>query len=245
MIVETALLKAYLIDNNNILANALLRNQDNCCLPSEVEKELKKHNRRAELISFYEKQNRHNEALELITRTESLSSHKNILNYLSKLDNDQLSLIFKYIEPIIKSALEEKNNENILNDILIVFVGESTVTSPTPIDTPEIRTIKLDPIKVYDFLKEVNEDFAIRYLENICLKPELAFKQRDIHNRIVYAYCDRIKKLSNKLKPMIKSKQQKIKDQVPDIVEGILYLVNSKNILEFRNIKERNILFLP
>ncbi|CAF4337579.1 unnamed protein product, partial [Rotaria sordida] len=153
--------------NNNTLANALLRNQDNSCLPSEVEKELKKHHRRQELVSFYEKHNRHSEALELITNTESLSTRENILNYLSKLDSNQLPLIFKYTEPMIKSALKEINNENILHDILILFVGESTPTSPSPptIDTSNMGTIKLNPIEVYGFLKEINQDFAIKYLE--------------------------------------------------------------------------------
>ncbi|CAF4650581.1 unnamed protein product [Rotaria sp. Silwood1] len=221
-IVETALLKAYLIDNNNILANALLRNQDNCCLPSEVEKELKKHHRRQELVSFYEKRKRHSEALDLITNTETLSTRENILNYLSKLDNDQLPLIFKYIEPMIKSALEETNNENILHDILILFVGEATPASPSPstMDISNTGAIKLNPIEVYGFLKDINQDFAIKYLETICLKPELGSKQRDIHNRLVYAYCDRIKQLSNEFKPMIKAKQQEIKiKQQPEIYE--------------------------
>ncbi|CAF1196424.1 unnamed protein product [Rotaria sordida] len=221
IVVETALLKAYLIDNNNTLANALLRNQDNSCLPSEVEKELKKHHRRQELVSFYEKHNRHSEALELITNTESLSTRENILNYLSKLDSNQLPLIFKYIEPMIKSALKEINNENILHDILILFVGESTPTSPSPptIDTSNMGTIKLNPIEVYGFLKEINQDFAIKYLETICLKPELGSKQRDIHNRLVYAYCDRIKQLSNVFKPMIKAKQRAINDKQQNTYE--------------------------
>ena len=219
-VVETALLKAYLIDNNNTLANALLRNQDNRCLPSEVEKELKKHHRRNELVSFYEKQNRHNEALDLITNTESLKSRENILNYLSKLDNNQLELIFTYVQPMIKSALEEENNEDILHDILILFVGEAIPTSPLAVETPGIRTIKLEPIKVYEFLNAINQDFAVRYLENICLKPELGIKQRDIHNRVVYAYCDRLKQLSNELKPMIKAKQQEIKNNQSETYAG-------------------------
>ncbi|UJR36280.1 hypothetical protein I4U23_029010 [Adineta vaga] len=112
IIVETSLLKVYLTTNNNTLANALLRNSENCCLPSEVEKELKKHHRRTELVSFYEKQNRHSEALDLITNTDSLSSRENILNYLSKLDTTQLPLVFKYIQPMIKSALD---NHNVIN----------------------------------------------------------------------------------------------------------------------------------
>ncbi|CAF1055925.1 unnamed protein product [Adineta steineri] len=210
MIVETALLKVYLITNNNTLANALLRNQDNCCLPSEVESELKKHHRRIELVSFYEKQNRHQEALKLITSTEALASRENILNYLSKLDNDQLQLIFQYIQPMIQSALHEPDNENILHEILTLFIGESVPTSPSTTDISQIRTIKLEPMEVYKFLNVIDQDFAIRYMEHICLKPELASKKRDIHNRLVYAYSERIKQLSDKLEPMIKANQQEI-----------------------------------
>ena len=207
MIVETALLKAYLIDNNNTLANALLR-QDNCCLPSEVEKELKKHHRRTELVSFYEKQNRHNEALQLIKNTDSATLNDTIINYLSKLDSDQLPLIFQYIEPILKTALENKKDDELLHDILTLFTGESSGITSSGSDTPGIRIIKFDPIQIYDFLKKINEDFAIKYLVRICLKPELGTKQRDIHNRLVFAYCDRIKQLATELKPLIKGKQQ-------------------------------------
>ena len=208
-IVETALLKVYLINNNNFLANALLRNQDNC-LPSEVEKELKKHHRRTELVSFYEKQNRHAEALDLITKTESLSSRENILNYLSKLDDGQLDLIFEYVQPMIKSALEETDNERILYDILLLFVGEPGPTSSSTMDVSLTRTIKLDPIRVYEFLNSINQDYAIRYMEHICLKPELGPKQREIHNRMVYAYCDRIKQLSDQWNSMKKASPKEI-----------------------------------
>ncbi|CAF4063246.1 unnamed protein product, partial [Rotaria magnacalcarata] len=212
-IVETALLKAYLMDNNMTLSNALLRNQDNCCLVLEIERELKRYHRRSELVAFYEKQNRHKEALELIMRTESLSSRENILNYLSKLDNDNLKLIFEYMEPMLKSALHEKNNRDILQDILTLFVGETAPTSPLATMDIYLRIIKLDPIQVYEFLEKIDQDFSIKYLEMICLKPELGTKQRDIHNRLVYAYCARIKQLSDQFKPMIiKSLQDNYED---------------------------------
>jgi hypothetical protein len=200
----------------------LLRSQDNNCLPSEVEKELKKHHRRQDLILFYEKQNRHRDALQLIKSTDSLNSNDTILNYLSKLDNNDLQLVFEYVQPILKTALEEKNNED-LNDILILFVGEPTPTSPSTLDAPNSRTIKLDPIEVYGFLKDINQDFAIRYMENICFKAELGPKQRDIHNRIVYAYCDRLKHLSNELKRLIKEN----KNNQQDIYEGIYFKVEN------------------
>lgn len=206
---ETALLKVYLINDNKTLVSALLRNQDNC-LPSEVEKELKKHQRRTELVSFYEKQNRHAEALDLMSKTDSLSSRDHVLNYLSKLDNSHIDLIFEYVQPMIKAAMEESNNDDILYDILMLFVGEPGPTSPSVMDPSQARAGRLDPIRVYDFLNNINQDFAIRYLEHICLKPELGAAQRDIHNRMVYAYCDRIKQLSDQWNSMKKATPKEV-----------------------------------
>ena len=85
------------------------------------------------------------------------------------------------------------------------------------------QTIKLDPIKVDEFLKEINRDFAIRYLEHICLKPELGSKQRDIHNRIVYAYCDRMKQLANELRLMLKEKQNDTQQYQQSLYQGISF----------------------
>ena len=203
-------MKVYLLDNNNTLASALLRSQENCCLPSEVEKELKKHHRRSDLILFYERQNRHDEALQIITNTESASSNDAILDYLKKLGNDQLPLIFKYVQPMIKTALEDRKDEERLRDILTLFTGEQIPTSPSTIETPGPQTMKLDPIVVYEFLKKLNRDFAVRYLDQICFRPELGPKQREIHNQIVYACCDRLKELANELKRLIRNSQQEI-----------------------------------
>ena len=199
-VVETALLKAYLFVNNNILANALLRGQDNCCLPSEVEKELIKHNRRKELVAFYERQNRHKEALELISNTESLASNDNLLEYLKKLDNDHIQLIFEYVKPMLQSAFEGERDEDLLHEIMTLFIGESTPIYPSNFDAFATQTIKLDPIAVHDFLQSINEDFGVRYLESIRFKSELGSKQREILNRLVFAYCYRLKKLAPKVK---------------------------------------------
>lgn len=199
-VVETALLKAYLLVHNNTLANALLRSQDNCCLPSEVEKELTNHNRRKELVAFYERQNRHDEALKLISNTEALASNENILEYLMKLDNEHIKLIFEYIKPMLQSTFEGERDEDLLHEIMTLFIGEQTPISPSSFDTPGIKTIKLDPIAVHDFLHSINEDFGVRYLESIRFKSELGPKQREIHNRLVFAYCDRLKELAPKVK---------------------------------------------
>jgi len=144
--------------------------------------------------------------------TYSLSSNNTILNYLSKLDNDQLPLIFKYVQSMLKSALEEKNNEDLLCDILILFIGKPIPASTSAIDALGSRTIKLDPIEVYTFLKDINQDFATLYLENVCSKPGMGAQQLDIHDRLDHAYCDQLKILCNQLKRSTESKQQKSKN---------------------------------
>jgi hypothetical protein len=138
---------------------------------------------------------------------------------------------------MIKTALEEKNNEGLLHDILILFIGEPIPTSPSTIDAPGQKTLKLDPIAVYEFLKDINQDFAIRYLENICLKPELGVKQRDIQNRIVYAYCDRLKQLASELKLLIKAKQQEMRNDQQDTYQGISFFIRTivGSFFKFRN----------
>ncbi len=130
--------------------------------------------------------------------------------YLSKLDNDQLPLIFKYIQPMIKTAFEGKKDEDLIHEILTLFIGEQTPTSPSTIDSTGQRSIKLDPIAIYEFLKKNNRDFAVKYLDHICFRPELGPKQREIHNQIVYAYCDRLKELANELKRLIRNSQQEV-----------------------------------
>ncbi|CAF3715460.1 unnamed protein product [Rotaria sp. Silwood1] len=79
-------------------------------------------------------------------------------------------------------------------------------------DMSNAETIKFNPIEVYEFLKDINQDFSIKYLETTCLKPDLDSKQCDICNLLIYAYQDRIKQLSNESERMIKARQQEIKD---------------------------------
>lgn len=113
-----------------------------------------------------------------MTNTNSAISNNTILNYLSKLDNDHLPLIFQYIRPIIKSALEKQNNEDLLHDILILLIGDPT--SPSMIDTCGLQIIKYDPTQVYAFLKDINQDFALQYLKHTGQKSELDIEQRNI-----------------------------------------------------------------
>lgn len=161
-IVETALFKMYLLHNNYTLISALLRNEHHYCLPWEVEATLTKHNRPTELVLFYRRQDRHREALQLIMNTKSMSFIDHVLDYLSKLDNHHLPLVFQYVQPIIITALQQ-NNQQILHEIVILFIEEAT---HHPSST-EQSIMRFDPIAVYDFLKDLNDNLTIRYLQSV------------------------------------------------------------------------------
>ncbi|CAF0741235.1 unnamed protein product [Didymodactylos carnosus] len=221
VVVDTALLKCYLLDNNNTLVNSLLR-VDNNCLQSEVEYELKKHRKMAELISFYEKYDRHQEALDLIIKTTQnnasiTNKYESIIKYLKKLDNERLLLIFEYIKPILKVAIND-NNEQLKQQILNVLADETQDTSnnnlqTSPPMTAPIRSSKLDCLKICEFLNEINPDFYIMYLDHIKFRDDIESHRREIHNQLVYAYCKHIKQLTEKLKPLEKTnEEQKISD---------------------------------
>ncbi|CAF1187062.1 unnamed protein product, partial [Didymodactylos carnosus] len=174
VVVDTALLKCYLLDNNNTLVNALLR-VDNNCLQSEVEYELKKHRKLPELISFYEKYDRHREALDLIIKmnqnnTSIINQYESIIKYLKKLNNDYLLLIFEYIEPIVKIAVNN-NDKQLKQEILNVFIEDTQDISNNSIRlpiTPQIRS-SLDCLKICEFLEGISYDFYLVYLDYIKL----------------------------------------------------------------------------
>ena len=185
--VETALLKIYLIDNNHTLVNAFLRSENNC-LSSEVEEELIKYSCSKELIFFYRKHNQHDKALQFIAKINSLPYEDTVLDYLSKLNNDNLSLVFQYIQPRILLALQS-NNDELLKKILKLLTGELIESS----SSMEPWIIRFNPLKIFRFLKMLDENLAIRYLKNILPKIKNAAAQQTTNNGIDSVYLNYIK----------------------------------------------------
>ena len=91
-IVDTTLLKCYLLTNDALVAS-LLRLRDNNCHLEESERALKKHHKYAELIILYQTRGNHQKALELLkkhaTGTEdvgsALANHTRTIQYLQHL----------------------------------------------------------------------------------------------------------------------------------------------------------------
>lgn len=173
-------------------------------------------NRYAELVSFYEQQARHREALHLITNTKSLSFVHRVLDYLSKLDNNHLPLIFQYIQPIVKSALQQRNEE-LLTDLLTLFIGELVSSSP------EQLTIRFDPMAVSNFLKDLNLDFAIRHLQNVLLilQAKSSAAQRVSDHAATSLYYSQHQELSGQLNRLTQAKQSNYQNGHPSSPQGI------------------------
>ena len=91
-IVDTTLLKCYLLTNDALVAS-LLRLRDNHCHLEESERALKRHHKHAELIILYQTRGLHRKALELLKKHNSntedfgspLSHHERTIQYLQHL----------------------------------------------------------------------------------------------------------------------------------------------------------------
>lgn len=102
-IVDTTLLKCYLLTNDALVAS-LLRLRDNHCHLEESERALKRHHKHAELIILYQTRGLHRKALELLKKHANsaedfgspLANHDRTVQYLQHLGNDPLSSIFLF-----------------------------------------------------------------------------------------------------------------------------------------------------
>ena len=100
-IVDTTLLKCYLLTNDALVAS-LLRLRDNHCHLEESERALKRHHKHAELIILYQTRGLHRKALELLKKHANsaedfgspLANHERTVQYLQHLGyNFSLSMI--------------------------------------------------------------------------------------------------------------------------------------------------------
>lgn len=102
-IVDTTLLKCYLLTNDALVAS-LLRLRDNHCHLEESERALKRHHKYAELIILYQTRGLHRKALELLKKhsnsadefCSSLSHYERTIQYLQHLGRFIFSRILKF-----------------------------------------------------------------------------------------------------------------------------------------------------
>ena len=111
-IIDTTLLKCYLLTNVNLLP-FFLRIEPNFVSLEEGERVLKKADKLAELIILYERKEAHERALELLMHNSSNSSNSNqtrdfkpIVDYMKRRESKHIELILKYGKSVIEAEPE-------------------------------------------------------------------------------------------------------------------------------------------
>lgn len=117
-IVDTTLLKCYLLTNDALVAS-LLRLRDNHCHLAESERALKRHHKHAELIILYQTRGLHRKALELLKKHANsseeigspLAHHDRTVQYLQHLGwSSSASLFYLFIYFFFSNPLKEPLN---------------------------------------------------------------------------------------------------------------------------------------
>uniref|UniRef100_A0A182JZ75 CNH domain-containing protein n=1 Tax=Anopheles christyi TaxID=43041 RepID=A0A182JZ75_9DIPT len=175
-IIDTTLLKCYLLTNDSLIAPVLRMNH---CYLEESERVLKKHEKYVELIILYQTKGQHKRALQLLhTQAEvsgsPLFGHDRTVQYLQQLGTDFKQLIFEFSGWVLQKHPE---------DGLKVFVEEM----------PEVKN--LPRAEVLDFLLKDHRTLVIRYLEHIInvWNEEKAL----FHNILIQQYRERLIMLKN------------------------------------------------
>ena len=110
-IIDTTLLKCYLKINDSLVAS-LLRLKTNYCHLEETERALKKSQKYAELIIFYNTKEMHKEALKILKEQSDkvdspLYGTAKTVQYLQNLGPEHIDLLCEYAGPVLDKAPED------------------------------------------------------------------------------------------------------------------------------------------
>ncbi|KAG0044852.1 Vam6/Vps39-like protein [Gryganskiella cystojenkinii] len=172
-VVDTALLKAYMLTNER-LVGSLLRVTNHCNL-GETESLLLKHKKYRELVDFYKGKGQHRKALELLktvhTGPGEMAGVQPTVSYLQRLGVDNLPLILEFgtwiLEADPKVAIK-------------IFID----------DEPEIDT--LPRARIISYLERLSLDLCVVYLEHVI--HELDDQTSEFHNTLVISYLAQIQR---------------------------------------------------
>lgn len=151
-LVDTTLFNLYLNFNETLL-KPFLRVPNQCDINVVIEK-LKAHNKFQDMIDFFYSRKLHKQALEFMVHLEDYvpsipldSVMKLVFNYICQLKNENLTVIFEYLEWLFSQEWCERSPTDMCE---IVFFQNRT---------------KFDNIKVFEFLHQVDSIFSYQYLE--------------------------------------------------------------------------------
>ncbi|KAG0263458.1 Vam6/Vps39-like protein [Mortierella polycephala] len=172
-IVDTALLKSYMMTNER-LVGSLLRVTNHCNL-EETETLLLKHKKYKELVDFYRGKGQHRKALELLKTVHNLPGEMHgvlpTVSYLQRLGSEHFKLILEFgtwileLDPIVAMK---------------IFID----------DEPEIDT--LPRYKIIAYLERLSLDLCVMYLEHVI--HELGDQTSEFHNTLVVSYLSQIQR---------------------------------------------------
>lgn len=225
-IIDTTLLKCYLKSKEN-LAHVFLRIHPNYLHLEVSERLLFQHNKLSELITLYERKDAHEKALNLLMTESSKSNSalaglKYLVDYLKKLGNKNLELIFKYAKYVIEKdvskgmkiffagdpakvdeLLVRKSNE--INESLTKLKRNSTSSPIQPlVNNQQQRKPLLSDLDMSDFdddsLKELDHELVVKFFQESIEPKELsALLIRMYLQYCIFLWTDKKPHLSNLL----------------------------------------------
>ncbi|KAK6201041.1 vacuolar carboxypeptidase Y [Scheffersomyces amazonensis] len=180
-IIDTSLFLCYFY-TKPMLLGPLLRLPNNFCDAKVVNDCLLSTNQIRELLDFYYSRHLHDSALEMLYKLSHEGDHSPDLTieYLTKLNNDDLELIFQFAYWVITEELDFDNQ--ILKSQLI-FMNDS------------YECESYDNSKVLNFFLEVlkSELLGINYLEWLIFKSEKAKILDKFYTKLILLYIDQLK----------------------------------------------------
>jgi hypothetical protein len=186
-VLDTTLLKCYLKTNDALVA-PLLRLKENHCHLEEVERALKRTQKFAELVIFYNTRGLHRKALDLLREHHDkpdspLKGHAKTVQYLQNLGPEHIDLICEFAAWVLDA--DE-------TDGLSIFIE----------DIIEVET--LPRAKVLEFLSTAKPSAVIPYLKHVILIWKDA--STVFHNALILRYKDHIVDLLKKREAAAASK---------------------------------------
>lgn len=178
-LIDTTLFSSYLHYQPSLLG-PLLR-VENFCDNHIVTHELKSHKLYEQLIDFYYIKGRHGDALGLLKdlyhnvgfgydNSLKYGIRYLVVGYLKRLSDEELDLIFHYCNWLIDNFEDHK-------DILIsIFMDDSQVCADR------------DHLKIFDFIKRIDEEISIQYLEFII--SSFLIQNPDIYQILIIRYLN-------------------------------------------------------
>lgn len=238
-IIDTTLLQCYLKIREQLVKNLLRREQTYFHLETS-EKLLKQHQKLNELLILYERKDKHAKALELLLSESNkngstLFGDQHLINYLRKLGNSNLNLIFEYSKDVLerlslqglKVFMNVDDSDDLIDDI--EFSNKFGSLNDTQLNSPDVHNEEDDDDD--EVLKHIDRKQVCEFIQNKIEPNELSVKLLFYYvEYCVYKWKDKTEYLNSLLIRIYKLKLNE------------LFQTNDNN--KFLKLKEKLLKFL-